>query len=100
MTMYGITYQQTEQSDDALVGNPHDEGRLVSGEAPVGRGGALLAGTVWAHRHLAGKFCLGLGGRRVALGHLNVEVGRHLILKQKRGSPLLGNCSLPARPAA
>ena len=93
-------YQQTEQSDDALVGNPHDEGRLVRVETPVGGGGALLAGTVRADWDLAGQFSLGLGGRSVALGHLHVEVGRHLILEEKRGPSLLRNCSLPACPAA
>ena len=42
-------YQQTEQPDDAVVGDPHHEGSLVSGEAPGRRGRGLLAATVGAH---------------------------------------------------
>ena len=34
-TLYHLySYQQTEQSDDALVGDPHHEGRVVRGETP------------------------------------------------------------------
>ena len=90
-------YQETEQSDDALVGDPHDEGLAVRGEAPVRGGREVLAGAVrGADRQLAGQGRPRLGGGLPGGRHLNIEVGRHLVLKQEGGASLLGNGSLPA----
>ena len=51
---YLNSYQQTEQSDDALVGDPHHEGRVLRGEAPL-RGREVLAHTVrGTYRQLTG----------------------------------------------
>ena len=94
----GETHQKAEQSHDALVGDPDDEGGAGGGHGPVGAGRGFVQAARARERLGAGRRKLGrrlqprrgLGGRAEALCDLDEAVGGHLILKQQRLSPFFG----------
>ena len=91
-------HQEAEQSHDALVGHPDDEGGAGGVHGPVGAHGRPVQapwagerfGAGWRKRWRRLQPSRGLGGRAEALHDLHEAVGRHLILKQQRLAPFLG----------